>query len=315
MDHETEQGKRARSLSDALAAMRKGDLSQTRMGRLSDLSRDGARMLAREWMSLPEAVRIDIVRRCDELSEDRVELNFRRVLQVALVDPSPVVRQLAVAGLWEDDSRDLMDRLLQILRGDESPDVRAEAASALGRYAQRAVDASLDDETARVLRRDLLLAATSEDIPYVVQRRALESLGPFAEHAEVAATVAEAFNSGDHGLQCSALYAMGRSLDRRWLPNILAELESEEAELRFEAARAAGLLGSADALPLLLEAARDDDAEVRHAAITAFGQIGGRGAVRALERLTEDAGEADLELIDAALEEVNTLLEPFQPSS
>jgi HEAT repeat protein len=208
-----------------------------------------------------------------------------------------------------------MERLLRILRGDESQDVRAAAALALGRFAHKAADGSLDDGAAQSLRDELLFAATSEDAPYVVQRRALEALGAFADDADVAAALTEAFNSGDHGLQCSALYAMGQSLNGRWLPIILTELESVEPELRFEATRAAGLLGSADSLPLLLEAARDDDAEVRHAAISAVGQIGGRGAVRVLERLAEDAGEADLELIEAALEEVNTLLEPFQPSS
>jgi hypothetical protein len=46
-----------------------------------------------------------------------------------------------------------------------------------------------------------------------------------------------------------------------------------------------------------------------------MGQIGGRGAERALERLAEDAGEADLELIEAAMEEVGTLLEPFEQPS
>jgi HEAT repeat protein len=66
---------------------------------------------------------------------------------------------------------------------------------------------------------------------------------------------------------------------------------------------------------VLLQAARDEDAEVRHTAISAIGQIGGRGAVRALERLADDAGEADLELIQAAIDDVNTLLEPLQPST
>jgi len=69
-----------------------------------------------------------------------------------------------------------------------------------------------------------------------------------------------------------------------------------------------------DALTALLRAARDDDAEVRHEAIRAIAQIGGRGAVRALERLAEDAGESDLELIQAAVDDVNTLLEPLQSS-
>jgi HEAT repeat protein len=75
------------------------------------------------------------------------------------------------------------------------------------------------------------------------------------------------------------------------------------------------LLGSPDSLPALLAAAHGEDAEVRHAAISAIAQIGGRGASRALERLAEEAGEADLELIEMAQEEVNTMLEPFQSSS
>ena len=47
---------------------------------------------------------------------------------------------------------------------------------------------------------------------------------------------------------------------------------------------------------------------------TAIGQIGGRGAIRALERLSEDAGEADLELIESTIEDVNSMLDPFTSS-
>jgi hypothetical protein len=50
---------------------------------------------------------------------------------------------------------------------------------------------------------------------------------------------------------------------------------------------------------------------VRHAAISAIGQIGGRGGARALERLADDAEEADFELIESTLEDVNSLLDPF----
>jgi HEAT repeat protein len=64
-----------------------------------------------------------------------------------------------------------------------------------------------------------------------------------------------------------------------------------------------------------MDAALDEDAEVRHAAIAAIGQIGGRGAVRALERLAEDAGDADLELIEASLDEAKTMLDPFDTTA
>lgn len=302
-------------LAEAISAIRDGDLSQTQVARLSDLSRNNARVLAAAWESIPEENRIDLVRRFDELSEERVDLNFGRALRVALNDRSAVVRQLAVAGLWEDESSELLDRLRDILQNDESPDVRAQAAAALERFSSKAVVGSLDETVASDLRNSLRRSAIDAGAPYAVQRRALESLGPYAADPEISSLISEAFNSEDHGLQCSALYAMGRSQDARWLPTILVQLESEDPEIRFEAARAAGLLGSADALPVLLQAARDEDAEVRHVAIGAISQIGGRGAVRALERLAEDAGEADLELIQSAIDDVNTLIEPLQPAS
>jgi HEAT repeat protein len=302
-------------LAVAISAIRDGDLSQTQVARLSDLSRNNARVLAAAWESIPEENRIDLVRRFDELSEERVDLNFGRALRVALNDRSAVVRQLAVAGLWEDESSELLDRLRDILQNDESPDVRAQAAAALERFSSKAVVGSLDESVASDLRDSLRRSAIDAGAPYAVQRRALESLGPYAADPEISSLISEAFNSEDHGLQCSALYAMGRSQDARWLPTILVQLESEDPEIRFEAARAAGLLGSADALTVLLQAARDEDAEVRHVAIGAISQIGGRGAVRALERLAEDAGEADLELIQSAIDDVNSLIEPLQPAS
>jgi len=314
LDKEAQEQPRS-ALAKAISAIREGDLSQTQVARLSDLSREHALALAGAWDSIPEGNRIDLVRRFDELSEERVEFNFGRALRVALDDPSPVVRQLAVAGLWEDESSELLDRFRRMLEDDLSPDVRAQAAAALERFSGKAAEGTLDDSLATTLRNDLRRAVRDAEAPYAVQRKALESLGPYAADPEISSLIAEAYDSGDHGLQCSAIYAMGRSHDSRWLPTILLELESEEPEIRFEAARAAGLLGAPDALPVLLEAARDDDAEVRHVAISAIAQIGGRGAVRALERLAEDAGEADIELIESALEEANTLLEPIPRSS
>lgn len=314
MEERAEAERRRQSFADALFAIRDGDLSPPRLARLSDLSREDARSLRAVWTTIPEETRVDLVRQCDQLSEDRVDLNFRRALRVALSDESAVVRQFAVAALWEDESRDLLNRLTDILQHDPSPDVRAAAAAALERFARQAALGSLNGEESGRLREALLQAATDASAPYAVRRRSLEALGPYGDDAPIASAIAEAYDSGDHGVQCSAVYAMGKSLDARWLPIILSELENADPELRFEAARAAGSLGAADALPMLLEAARDDDAEVRHTAIGAIGQIGGRGAERALERLAEDAGEADLELIESVLDEVNAMLDPLQPS-
>ena len=74
--------------SPTISAIRDGDLSLTQIARLSDLSRVNARALAAAWDSIPESNRIDLVRRFDELSEERVELNFGRALR-ALDDGQP----------------------------------------------------------------------------------------------------------------------------------------------------------------------------------------------------------------------------------
>ena len=95
-------------------------------------------------------------------------------------DDSAVVRQLAITALWEDSSTDLLDRLLDLLSDDPSADVRAEAAKALSRFAERAVIGDLNEETGNRLRARLLRAATDETLSPVIQRRAVESLGAFS---------------------------------------------------------------------------------------------------------------------------------------
>jgi hypothetical protein len=228
-----------RSLHDVLAELRAGDLSEARVARLSDLSREDGRILARVWPDFPEELREAIVRRIDELSEERIDVNFRRALRVALEDSSPTVRQLAVLALWEEDSTDLLGRFEDILAHDASEDVRAQAAAALEKYVVRAAEGDLDAEEAERLR-SLLLAATNPNEPLIVQRRALEALGPLGSDPQIRDLIAEFYESDEQALRISAIYAMGRSLQSEWMPDILAELENDDAELRYEAARAAG---------------------------------------------------------------------------
>ncbi|MDQ3779688.1 MAG: HEAT repeat domain-containing protein, partial [Chloroflexota bacterium] len=104
---------------------------------------------------------------------------------------------------------------------------------------------------------------------------------------------------------------MGRTADPRWLPRVSAEFANEDAELRFEAARAAGELGDVDTIPTLIDLAQDEDVEVRHAAIGAIGRIGGREAARVLRRLAEDAPESDGDAIEDAIHEADTSLDPL----
>lgn len=270
---------------------------------LSDLDRAGGEVVRSAWLHFPVDTRAAIVRRLDELLEERIDLDFGRVLRVALDDSSAVVRQLAVSASWDDDNDDLLDRLLELFRHDPSPDVQAAAAEQLGRYTERAETGDLDaiaGERLRVALHDVLADLA---LPPIVRRRALEAVAPFASDASVRGLIEEALDSEEAGMRASALYAMGRSMDARWLDILADELESDDGELRYEAARACGTIGGDRVLPALAALTDDHDAEVRHAAIAALGRIGGRGAVRVLEQLLTEASETDAEMIEAAIDE------------
>lgn len=309
-DADDEPAERPEPGDGSLDAFAGGQVRPQDVVRLSDLGRDAARRFAREWPDLPEETRAAIVREMDELSEDRVDLLFGRVLRVALDDPSPLVRQLAVAALWEDEGSDLLDRCRALLAGDTSDDVRAEAARALGRFADLAAAGDLAADASERLRAELVAVAADSAEPPHVRRLALESVGAFGKDPDIRTLILEAWESDDQADRGSALYAMGQSQDRSWLPTLLDELASDEAVLRYQAARALGSIGSDAAVPELLAVMDgEEDVEVRHAAIAALGAIGGRAAVRALRTLAEHAEEADEDLIAAALEEATADLD------
>jgi len=300
------------SLADALAGIGQGDLRPRIIMPLSDLGRAGAAELADAWPTWDEATRITVVRRMAMLAEERIEFNFGRALRVALADESPVVRQLAVAALWEDDGTDLLPLFLELLRADPSPDVRAAAAGGLAPFAERCDAGALDGDAADELRATLSRALHDPRNPQIVRGRCLESLGAFSRDAAVWRLIEEAYDCDEPGVRASALRAMGRNMSPRWLEAIMAAFEHDDVELRYEAARASAALGDRRAVPGLAALASDRDVDVRNAAIAALGQVGGRAAVRVLEALARDAGEDEVDRIEEALEEASSSLDPLR---
>lgn len=288
--------------AEALNAIGRGSRQRHDLLALSDLSRDDAREVARLWPTLPESDRIVAMRTLSETAEAHVTYLYERVFRIALRDSSAVVRQIAISSLWEDESDDLMEALIDLLQRDDSTDVRAESAAALARFADQAASDELDEDIASRLHRALLDAAEAVREEPFVRRRALESLAIFGGQ-RVRELIADSYESDDSAIRASAVYAMGRSLDHSWLPTVLTELESDDAELRYEAARASGELGKTDALPALAELLQDADTEVRQAAISALGRIGGAGSLRILRGYQENVPDLDREIVEDALTE------------
>jgi HEAT repeat protein len=98
---------------------------------------------------------------------------------------------------------------------------------------------------------------------------------------------------------------MGRSCEGRWLPLLLRDLGSEEAEVRYEAALACGALGDESAVLHLARLLQDGDREVKQAVIGALGQIGGRQAKALLLDLADDPSLDVRQAAAEALTEIN----------
>lgn len=304
----------APSLDEVLDNFANGQAHASDVAGLAGLNRDEVATLSRRWPELPADERVAIAREMLELAEERVELLFGAASRVLLADPVPAVRQLAVATLWEDEGADLERRLLEIIGGDPSPDVVAQAVQGLARFIDQAVMGQIDQPEAEHLTRLLTNLAADEQAAPLVRRRALESVAALGT-GRIPQLIDTFYRDDAAGFRASALYAMGRTASRRWLHLIEADFENEDAELRYEAARAAGEIADPQVLQALAKLTEDEDIEVRQAAITAIGRIGGPAATRILRRLAELATEPDQEAIEEALAESESFVDPlsFRP--
>ena len=274
---------------------------------LSDLKPTEMELFKRTWAAIKPLRRRQIINWLAEMAEDNVELNFDRLFRYCLKDGDSQVRSRAIDGLWENEEASLINPLLDLLEEDSSASIQASAATALGRFALLAeLDELRSSHAARV--GNALLAAVSDDSKAPeVRGRALEAAAPLSR-PEVTSAISTAY--GRPGFKASAIHAMGKNCSRRWLPVLLEELASTDAEVRYEAA-ACGELGDAEAVPQLTRLTGDPDVEVQIAAIQALGRIGGREAKKHLKRCLAHPGQAVHEAAELALDEAEAAESPL----
>ncbi len=262
--------------------------------RLSDL--DGAELaqFKQTWPKIPDWRRQSLMEDLETLGEDDLLLSFEAICSFAIHDNEPKVRLPAVRALWEYEQPDLIPDFLAILNTDSQAEVRAAAATALGKYVYLGELEEISPEELRMVE-DQLLEVANHAQSTLVRRKALEALG-FSSRDEVPLLIETAYASGNKDWVASALFAMGRSANERWEPQVLAMLENNLPPIRLEAARAAGELEIHQALPELMELLNDPDQDVQDAAVWSLSQIGGEGVRETLEQRfqdTEDDDEAD----------------------
>jgi HEAT repeat protein len=277
-------------------------LSNVHLAGLNDLKADELFLLEQSWPLINIERRRLIVSRMIELSEDNTRLNFDALLKSLLNDCDATIRRLAIEGLWENAEPSLVGQLAAILEGDDDTEVRAAAATSLGRFAITAALDELRPDLADRMRQ-VLLDALGEKNPTEVRRRALEAVSPL-NLASLNGSIKEAYTSQDVRFKSSAIYAMGTSCNPIWLPILIAELESDKAETRYEAANACGELAEPDAVPHLIKLIDDRDTEVQLKAVQMLGKIGGGLARNTLKQCLEDRGGAIHQVAAEALAEL-----------
>ncbi len=289
-------------IEETIAELANSDkpLINSRLAALSNLKLEELETFKRSWTALEPKRQRQIIHRLVELAEDNLELNFDSIFKYCLRDPDAEVRSTAIEGLWENEEASLISPLINLLEQDSSTEIQATAATALGKFAMLAEHKKLRAcHVAKIL--DALLAVMNDtNKPVEVRRRALEAAAPLSI-PQVKTAIMEAYQGHDLKLRISAIYTMGKNCDPCWLPILLKELSSPDAEIRYEAAGACGELEEEEAVSYLIKLVSDPDIDVQMAAMRALGKIGGVRAKKCLERCLNSPSEAMRQTADQAL--------------
>jgi len=285
-------------------------LLNSRLFDLSNLNPEELRIFEQAWAAIGLKRRQQIVYRLVELSEDSFELNFDSIFKNCLEDRDAEVRSKAIEGLWESEEASLINPLVNLLKQDSSEKVQAVAATALGKFAMLAEHKKLRScHTSRVYQA-LLTTISDKNKPVEVRRCALEAAASLSL-PRVRKAIMEAYQGHNSRLRISAIYAMGKNCDHSWLPILLKELASADAEIRYEAVRACGELGEEKTAPYLTELINDADIDVQLAAIQTLGKIGSSEAKKCLEQCLNNPSEAIRQAAEQALQELEAWENPF----
>ncbi len=266
------------------------------------------------WLQIPDERRIPILREMAMIDETTSEFDFQAFYVACLDDPIPTIRTIAVEGLWQEANIPILRRMLELV-DDESLEVQEAVMLSLSYFASLALIEEITEEIAELVYTTLLQKVQQNNYPIQVRRRALESLAYFSDKPNVHEEIAQAYAHTDQQMRESALLAMGRSMDKRWLATIQQELTSPIPALRFEAAQAAGEFADMGRsfVEKLVPLTEDEDIEVAIAAILALGEIGGQQAKRTLNRLIQHRNKARSEAASEAMESLMLFYEdsPF----
>jgi HEAT repeat protein len=274
--------------------------------RFSDLEPVDLNIISESWSQVSIHRKITLLEDLEDLSEADTMTSFDSLARSRLSDPNGQIRIRAIRLLWDCEDARLVPVFLNILNNDEDIEVQAAVANALGQFVYLGELDKIPVETHHNIE-DQLLEVVSSDKANLLRRRALESLG-YSGRSEVVPLIEDAFRKNDRDWTVSALFAMGRSCDDHWIPQIISQLRSPLEDLRSEAIHATGELEIKSARPILLDLLEDEeDLDIRHELIWALSRIGGEGVRLKLEELQElEEIDEEVDFIEEALDALSS---------
>ena len=264
------------------------------------------------WPSVKPERKISLLEDLENVAESDTLVSIDEFAKMTLTDPDPAVRVLSIRLLWECEETRLISTFIEMMNSDPAEDVRAAAASAMGKYVLLGELESIPDQIRISLVQHLIDLVEGDDLP-MVRRRALESLG-YSSHPKASELIHNASEQTDSQWLTSALYAMARSADDKWSDIVISHLDSKDSEVLFEAVRAAGELELEEARDILIDKLdkTTDDADLRLAIIWSLSQIGGDIVKKKFDELAEKCtDEEEAEWLEKAIDNIE-LGEPIE---
>lgn len=272
----------------------------------SDLEGADLKAFRSVWPQVKANRRFTMLEDLEELSDTDTLVSFDNVARAALEDTDPRVRSVAIRLLWEAEDPGLANTLIDILNTDPDTNVRAAAANGLGKYVYLGEVEEFPAEQLHVVEDQLLKTFATADNDHLRQE-ALASLG-FSSREEVPPLIRSAYESSDPEWIANALFAMGRSADQVWEPDVKRMLHHPKADVQLEAVRAAGELALESTRRILLDLLEEEaqDSEIRAAVIWSLSQIGGEEVRETLENLLEETDDdEEMEILEDALDNLS----------
>jgi hypothetical protein len=260
---------------------------------LSDMSSEQVKRLVPIWDDLPTSYKHKLLVAFTEVTETDFDLSYRELSLLGLKNGSDLIRSASVDLLWDDESIETMRLLLNIVRNDNSPIVKARALVRLGKFILLGEYEEIPELIAYEAQQLAFDMHTDLKQTLEVRRRALEALSN-SSYTQKDKLIQRAYDSDDHLLKVSALFSMGRTCDEKWENILLGELDNDDNEFVYEAVRACGEIGLSSSVGQLGKLLLEDDREIQLMVLWSLGEIGGQHAVDILSIFEENIEDEDL---------------------